>query len=180
MQLGPPCLALVSTAPNSKVVEHIYNASHAGRDAGTKDFSSLLAQVAAGSSDSKVQARRTGALESNAAGNAMVVDPLGSDSGDKNGSNGESETMSTLGAPAGKELTLSGDKSEVSGNKTNGEGVGGLVSTSQHPGNVYMRTDNGTRSRDEDNKEDDKEEEDNEEEDNEEEEEEEEEEEAED
>ncbi|KAG8710888.1 hypothetical protein FRC11_004011 [Ceratobasidium sp. 423] len=160
MQLGVPRSVSVSSTPESEVVHAIYDATQAGRNTGSESFSGLLAQVA-GSSDSEVQAMRAGALKSNAAGNAIIIDSPGSDSSDEDpvpadsatpewrdvsGGDGPSQATGTPGAPAGKEPALSGDGSEDSDDETDGEGAAGLVSAAQHPGDVTMNTVDGTSS----------------------------------
>ncbi|CUA73258.1 hypothetical protein RSOLAG22IIIB_10679 [Rhizoctonia solani] len=161
MKLGAPRSVSVSSAPDSEVVDAIYGASQADRNTAPESFNGLLAQIA-GSSDSEVQAMRAGALKSNAAGNTMVADPQDSDS-----SNGEpSQATGTLGPSADKEATLSGDESEDSDDETDGEGAAGLVPTTQHPGDVTMKTDDGTgNSEDEEDEEDEEDDDDEEEED---------------
>ena len=49
------------------------------------------------------------------------------------------------GAPTGKQPTHSGDESEDSDDETNGEGVAGLVPMAQHPGDVTLKTVDGTQ-----------------------------------
>ncbi|KAF8696453.1 hypothetical protein RHS03_07873, partial [Rhizoctonia solani] len=134
MQLGVPHAVLVSSTPKLEVVNAIYDASQANRKVNLENLSGLLAQVA-GSSNSKVQAMQAGALEPHTTAGSTILNPTNCNSSDKDANLANSVATGqwdvrggqTKGAPAGREPTLSGNESEDSGNKTNGNGAAGLV-----------------------------------------------------
>ncbi|CUA77235.1 Melanoma-associated antigen E1 [Rhizoctonia solani] len=155
-RLGPVARsASASSTREADVVDSIYANTHAERDT-PEDFGPLLAKIT-GSSDSEVQAARAGALEPNMAGNAIGVDPPGSDSSDGSDddstaqlapmvvtsydASGGGTLIQDQGKPSGKRVlpaTLS--DSEENNEESDGEGVAGMLGVAQIPGDVSMRT----------------------------------------
>lgn len=152
MRLGPTSRSVsASSAPESDVVDAIYDSAQAG-DTGSEDFGPLLAKIT-GSSDSEVQAVRAGALKPNITAGAMLVDPPGSDASDVEGAAGL-EGGGSSGAPAQriKPSTLSGESSSDN-SESDGEGATGLVA-----GDVSMMTAAASGSSGEEGEEDDEDE----------------------
>ncbi|KAG8731163.1 hypothetical protein FRC11_004837 [Ceratobasidium sp. 423] len=174
-----------SSAPESDVIDAIHGSTQAGpsRNLSAEDYTSFLHQVT-GSSDSEIQAIRAGVLEVNQAQDPMHVEqPDSGDSDDSDDSDDSGDDGATrLPSPAtvGRDVsggdgfsqgqdessvqpttqhtkpsTLSSDESGSSDEESDGEGMAGLVPTTQNPGDVTMRSaaalsDNDEEDEDED------------------------------